>query len=172
VKLAELKTIVDRTLGLSRGAGDLDVTVRIYRPGSVGAAPCVAVKQAGQGIDWESGRFELFVDEFLTTITDEQREDLSRLASKGVTWASYEHHKKTQARIAELQAQYKAAERTLESLGYTYSVGSSMGGVWEPPKEDTEVLADFGRSVRYVDPCPNQSLEQWLDYVWREASKS
>lgn len=66
----------------------------------------------------------------------------------------------------------QAAVATLKSLGYTYSVGSSMGGVWEPPKEDTEVLADFGRSVRYVDPYPNQSLEQWLDYVWREASKS
>lgn len=64
MKLSELKKAIERAEQFSSRArnDDPDVVVVVERPGTIGGMPCVQIRFAGMGIDWDSGKFQLFTE--------------------------------------------------------------------------------------------------------------
>ncbi|HFV4773015.1 TPA: hypothetical protein ACIWR0_005522, partial [Escherichia coli] len=51
---------------------DMDVTIVVHSPGSIGSTPSVEVQSIHAGFDWDSGKVLIFPAQPLTTLTPEQ----------------------------------------------------------------------------------------------------
>ena len=88
------------------------VAIAIHRPGSLGGSPIVDVKDveivhikdATKGIDWDSRKIILTLEQEVSTLTPEQRDAITADVKKGQSRESYEQFKAFKARIAKLEA--------------------------------------------------------------------
>jgi hypothetical protein len=64
----KLREFIERLAKLEKlqRASALEVVIPIGRPGSVGGTPCVGIKTFGKGLDWDSGKFQLWPEVTLT----------------------------------------------------------------------------------------------------------
>lgn len=73
MKVRDLLARINREVELRPGREgkilDAEVTIIVSRPGAVGPTPCVFVRAAGMGIDWDHGRFQLWPEKVLKELT-------------------------------------------------------------------------------------------------------
>ena len=105
MKLSELKRIIDLTVESLMPYDDPEVMVNITTSGSVGGTPCVKVKNAFKGFDWDSGKFIIMSDEPVMKVNQKTVEELRKEAEK-IGWDIYEN-RSLKAEVKKLKDKIK-----------------------------------------------------------------
>ncbi|HBN0733570.1 TPA: hypothetical protein L1N70_003459 [Escherichia coli] len=95
---------------------DMDVTIVVYSPGSIGSTPSVEVQSIHAGFDWDSGKVLIFPAQPLTTLTPEQITDITDSVRKGQSWHAYQEYKKHKEQLEKLSIELDAAKQRIAEL--------------------------------------------------------
>ena len=91
MKFSKFSELVNRILSNNHShRRDMDVTIVIHSPGSIGSTPSVEVQSIHAGFDWDSGKVLIFPAQPLTTLTPEQITDITDSVRKGQSWHAYQ----------------------------------------------------------------------------------
>lgn len=113
MELQKFLTQLDRIfVENGRGCAKDRVAIAIHRPGSIGGSPIVDVKDveivhikdATKGIDWDSRKIILRLEQEVSALTPEQRDAITADVKKGQSRESYEQFKAFKSKIAKLEA--------------------------------------------------------------------
>lgn len=111
---------------------DVQLSVRIFKPGMIGGTPCVPVKRLDQGFDWDAGKVLITPDVELTTLTAEEVADIRTSVAAGQSWHAYQVQKKLRDERDALAAKVEELEQTIaanalgqaaELFGWAYGLG-------------------------------------------------
>lgn len=95
---------------------DMDVTIVVHSPGSIGSTPSVEVQSIHAGFDWDSGKVLIFPAQPLTTLTPEQITDITDSVRKGQSWHAYQEYKKHKEQLEKLSIELDAAKQRVAEL--------------------------------------------------------
>ncbi|EJN6897304.1 hypothetical protein V9S29_004804, partial [Escherichia coli] len=95
---------------------DMDVTIVVHSPGSIGSTPSVEVQSIHAGFDWDSGTVLIFPAQPLTTLTPEQITDITDSVRKGQSWHAYQEYKKHKEQLEKLSIELDAAKQRIAEL--------------------------------------------------------
>lgn len=105
--------IAERILGPSSRTLDLEARIVVQSQGSVGSTPSVAVSSVQAGFDWDNGKFLIYPEQALTTLTPDDVAAIRDSVRKGGSWHAYQQYKKQAERIKVLEAEL-AAQRAAQ----------------------------------------------------------
>ena len=95
---------------------DMDVTIVVHSPGSIGSTPSVEVQSIHAGFDWDSGKVLIFPSQPLTTLTPEQITDITDSVRKGQSWHAYQEYKKHKEQLEKLSIELESAKNHIAEL--------------------------------------------------------
>ncbi|EEY6126172.1 hypothetical protein EWV24_13885 [Escherichia coli] len=114
MKFSKFSELVNRILSNNHSQRrDMDVTIVVHSPGSIGSTPSVEVQSIHAGFDWDSGKVLIFPAQPLTTLTPEQITDSVR---KGQSWHAYQEYKKHKEQLEKLSIELDAAKQRIAEL--------------------------------------------------------
>ena len=117
MKFSKFSELVNRILSNNHShRRDMDVTIVIHSPGSIGSTPSVEVQSIHAGFDWDSGKVLIFPSQPLTTLTPEQITDITDSVRKGQSWHAYQEYKKHQEQLEKLSIELDAAKQRVAEL--------------------------------------------------------
>ena len=109
MKFSKFSELVNRILSNNHShRRDMDVTIVVHSPGSIGSTPSVEVQSIHAGFDWDSGKVLIFPSQPLTTLTPEQITDITDSVRKGQSWHAYREYKKHQEQLEKLSIELDA----------------------------------------------------------------
>lgn len=74
MKFSKFSELVNRILSNNHShRRDMDVTIVIHSPGSIGSTPSVEVQSIHAGFDWDSGKVLIFPAQPLPVVPDDNR---------------------------------------------------------------------------------------------------
>lgn len=104
MKLTQLHELLTKAvLALSSRAGEVDVSIAIHKPGSVGGTPTIEINHASMGFDWDAKKFILSTEQPLSVLTEDERKAIEKSVRQGQSWHAYQDHLKAQAKSKALQ---------------------------------------------------------------------
>lgn len=95
---------------------DMDVTIVVHSPGSIGSTPSVEVQSIHAGFDWDSGKVLIFPSQPLTTLTPEQITDITDSVRKGQSWHAYQEYKNHKEQLEKLSIELESAKNHIAEL--------------------------------------------------------
>ncbi|EAU6798981.1 hypothetical protein EH000_22645 [Salmonella enterica] len=117
MKFSKFSELVNRILSNNHShLRDMDVTIVVHSPGSIGSTPSVEVQSIHAGFDWDSGKVLIFPSQPLTTLTPEQITDITDSVRKGQSWHAYQEYKKHQEQLEKLSIELDAAKQRIAEL--------------------------------------------------------
>lgn len=117
MKFSKFSELVNRILSNNHShRRDMDVTIVVHSPGSIGSTPSVEVQSIHAGFDWDSGKVLIFPAQPLTTLTPEQITDITDSVRKGQSWHAYQEYKKHKEQLEKLSIELDAARRRIAEL--------------------------------------------------------
>ncbi|HHR3626099.1 TPA: hypothetical protein ACS5S7_003872 [Escherichia coli] len=117
MKFSKFSELVNRILSNNHShRRDMDVTIVVYSPGSIGSTPSVEVQSIHAGLDWDSGKVLIFPAQPLTTLTPEQITDITDSVRKGQSWHAYQEYKKHKEQLEKLSIELDAAKQRIAEL--------------------------------------------------------
>ena len=117
MKFSKFSELVNRILSNNHShRRDMDVTIVVHSPGSIGSTPSVEVQSIHAGFDWDSGKVLIFPSQPLTTLTPEQITDITDSVRKGQSWQAYQEYKKHQEQLEKLSIELDAAKQRIAEL--------------------------------------------------------
>lgn len=117
MKFSKFSELVNRILSNNHShRRDMDVTIVVYSPGSIGSTPSVEVQSIHAGFDWDSGKVLIFPAQPLTTLTPEQITDITDSVRKGQSWHAYQEYKKHKEQLEKLSIELDAAKQRIAEL--------------------------------------------------------
>ena len=117
MKFYKFSELVNRILSNNHShRRDMDVTIVVHSPGSIGSTPSVEVQSIHAGFDWDSGKVLIFPSQPLTTLTPEQITDITDSVRKGQSWHAYQEYKKHQEQLEKLSIELDAAKQRIAEL--------------------------------------------------------
>ncbi|HGT7467632.1 TPA: ead/Ea22-like family protein [Escherichia coli] len=117
MKFSKFSELVNRILSNNHShRRDMDVTIVVHSPGSIGSTPSVEVQSIHVGFDWDSGKVLIFPSQPLTTLTPEQITDITDSVRKGQSWHAYQEYKKHQEQLEKLSIELDAAKQRIAEL--------------------------------------------------------
>ena len=117
MKFSKFSELVNRILSNNHShRRDMDVTIVVHSPGSIGSTPSVEVQSIHAGFDWDSGKVLIFPSQPLTTLTPEQITDITDSVRKGQSWHAYQEYKKHQEQLEKLSIELDAAKQRVAEL--------------------------------------------------------
>ncbi|HIC1366190.1 TPA: hypothetical protein ACWZ6N_004573 [Escherichia coli] len=117
MKFSKFSELVNRILSNNHShRRDMDVTIVIHSPGSIGSTPSVEVQSIHAGFDWDSGKVLIFPAQPLTTLTPEQITDITDSVRKGQSWHAYQEYKKHKEQLEKLSIELDAAKQRIADL--------------------------------------------------------
>ncbi|MBS4312078.1 DUF551 domain-containing protein [Escherichia coli] len=117
MKFSKFSELVNRILSNNHShRRDMDVTIVIHSPGSIGSTPSVEVQSIHAGFDWDSGKVLIFPSQPLTTLTPEQITDITDSVRKGQSWHAYQEYKKHKEQLEKLSIELDAAKQRVAEL--------------------------------------------------------
>ncbi|EKD6418514.1 hypothetical protein OSV21_002578 [Escherichia coli] len=117
MKFSKFSELVNRILSNNHShRRDMDVTIVVHSPGSIGSTPSVEVQSIHAGFDWDSGKVLIFPAQPLTTLTPEQITDITDSVRKGQSWHAYQEYKKHKEQLEKLSIELDAARRRITEL--------------------------------------------------------
>lgn len=117
MKFSKFSELVNRILSNNHShRRDMDVTIVIHSPGSIGSTPSVEVQSIHAGFDWDSGKVLIFPAQPLTTLTPEQITDITDSVRKGQSWHAYQEYKKHKEQLEKLSIERDAAKQRVAEL--------------------------------------------------------
>lgn len=123
MKFSKFSELVNRILSNNHShRRDMDVTIVIHSPGSIGSTPSVEVQSIHAGFDWDSGKVLIFPSQPLTTLTPEQITDITDSVRKGQSWHAYQEYKKHKEQLEKLSIELDAAKQRIAELEGNFTV--------------------------------------------------
>ncbi|EAP9918971.1 TPA: hypothetical protein KFU03_002602 [Escherichia coli] len=117
MKFSKFSELVNRILSNNHShRRDMDVTIVVYSPGSIGSTPSVEVQSIHAGFDWDSGKVLIFPAQPLTTLTPEQITDITDSVRKGQSWHAYQEYKKHKEQLEKLSIELDTAKQRIAEL--------------------------------------------------------
>ncbi|EAM6711262.1 hypothetical protein ACI5OG_004250 [Salmonella enterica subsp. enterica serovar Derby] len=117
MKFSKFSELVNRILSNNQShRRDMDVTIVVHSPGSIGSTPSVEVQSIHAGFDWDSGKVLIFPAQPLTTLTPEQITDITDSVRKGQSWHAYQEYKKHKEQLEKLSIELDAAKQRIAEL--------------------------------------------------------
>ncbi|MFQ7905626.1 hypothetical protein ACIMN3_19720 [Escherichia coli] len=117
MKFSKFSELVNRILSNNHShRRDMDVTIIVHSPGSIGSTPSVEVQSIHAGFDWDSGKVLIFPAQPLTTLTPEQITDITDSVRKGQSWHAYQEYKKHQEQLEKLSIELDTAKQRIAEL--------------------------------------------------------
>ncbi|EKF3394657.1 hypothetical protein OY653_004590, partial [Escherichia coli] len=117
MKFSKFSELVNRILSNNHShRRDMDVTIVVHSPGSIGSTPSVEVQSIHAGFDWDSGKVLIFPAQPLTALTPEQITDITDSVRKGQSWHAYQEYKKHKEQLEKLSIELDAARRRITEL--------------------------------------------------------
>ncbi len=117
MKFSKFSELVNRILSNNHShRRDMDVTIVIHSPGSIGSTPSVEVQSIHAGFDWDSGKVLIFPAQPLTTLTPEQITDITDSVRKGQSRHAYQEYKKHKEQLEKLSIELDAAKQRVAEL--------------------------------------------------------
>ena len=117
MKFSKFSELVNRILSNNHShRRDMDVTIVVHSPGSIGSKPSVEVQSIHAGFDWDSGKVLIFPAQPLTTLTPEQITDITDSVRKGQSWHAYQEYKKHKEQLEKLSIELDAAKQRIAEL--------------------------------------------------------
>ncbi|MFY0496501.1 hypothetical protein ACOMFJ_24615 [Escherichia coli] len=117
MKFSKFSELVNRILSNNHShRRDMDVTIVVHSPGSIGSTPSVEVQSIHAGFDWDSGKVLILPSQQLTTLTPEQITDITDSVRKGQSWHAYQEYKKHQEQLEKLSIELEAAKQRIAEL--------------------------------------------------------
>ncbi|EEW9410762.1 hypothetical protein D4018_18535 [Escherichia coli] len=117
MKFSKFSELVNRILSNNHThRRDMDVTIVVHSPGSIGSTPSVEVQSIHAGFDWDSGKVLIFPSQPLTTLTPEQITDITDSVRKGQSWHAYQEYKKHKEQLEKLSMELEAAKQREKDL--------------------------------------------------------
>ncbi|CAD5625008.1 putative EA22-like protein [Escherichia coli] len=114
MKFSKFSELVNRILSNNHiHRRDMDVTIVVHSPGSIGSTPSVEVQSIHAGFDWDSGKVLIFPAQPLTTLTPEQITDITDSVRKGQSWHAYQEYRKHKEQLDKLSNELEAAKSKL-----------------------------------------------------------
>lgn len=123
MKFSKFSELVNRILSNNHiHRRDMDVTIVVHSPGSIGSTPSVEVQSIHAGFDWDSGKVLIFPAQPLTTLTPEQITDITDSVRKGQSWHAYQEYKKHKEQLEKLSIELDAAKQRIAELEGNFTV--------------------------------------------------
>ncbi|HBC0802387.1 TPA: hypothetical protein ISC65_004450 [Escherichia coli] len=117
MKFSKFSELVNRILSNNHShRRDMDVTIVVHSPGSIGSTPSIEVQSIHAGFDWDSGKVLIFPAQPLTTLTPEQITDITDSVRKGQSWHAYQEYKKHQEQLEKLSIELDTAKQRIAEL--------------------------------------------------------
>ncbi|WHG49637.1 hypothetical protein [Escherichia coli] len=117
MKFSKFSELVNRILSNNHShRRDMDVTIVVHSPGSIGSTPSVEVQSIQVGFDWDAGQVMIFPAQPLTTLTPEQITDITDSVRKGQSWHAYQEYKKHKEQLEKLSIELDAAKQRIAEL--------------------------------------------------------
>ncbi|GAB7840106.1 hypothetical protein LAY37_23455 [Escherichia coli] len=117
MKFSKFSELVNRILSNKHShRRDMDVTIVVHSPGSIGSTPSVEVQSIHAGFDWDSGKVLIFPAQPLTTLTPEQITDITDSVRKGQSWHAYQEYKKHKEQLEKLSIELDTAKQRIAEL--------------------------------------------------------
>ncbi|HEA5268690.1 TPA: ead/Ea22-like family protein [Escherichia coli] len=122
---------------------DMDVTIVVHSPGSIGSTPSVEVQSIHAGFDWDSGKVLIFPAQPLTTLTPEQITDITDSVRKGQSWHAYQEYKKHKEQLEKLSIELDAAKQRIAELeGNCAALAAENAGIKSAIPESRDIEDD------------------------------
>ncbi|EBV0707509.1 hypothetical protein JGL35_19870 [Salmonella enterica subsp. enterica serovar Derby] len=163
MKFSKFSELVNRILSNNHShRRDMDVTIVVHSPGSIGSTPSVEVQSIHAGFDWDSGKVLIFPAQPLTTLTPEQITDITDSVRKGQSWHAYQEYKKHKEQLEKLSIELDAAKQRIAELeGNCAALAAENAGL-------KDYLAPIGLKVEgtpttdaFLDEVRAQGLEMF-----------
>lgn len=123
MKFSKFSELVNRILSNKHSQRcDMNVTIVVHSPGSIGSTPSVDVQSIQAGFDWDSGQVMIFPAQQLTTLTPEQVADITESVRKGQSWHAYQEYKKHKEQLEKLSIELDAAKQRIAELEGNFTV--------------------------------------------------
>ena len=133
MKFSKFSELVNRILSNNHShRRDMDVTIVVHSPGSIGSTPSVEVQSIHAGFDWDSGKVLIFPAQPLTTLTPEQITDITDSVRKGQSWHAYQEYKKHKEQLEKLSIELDAAKQRIAELEGKYVRRHATRGLTTP----------------------------------------
>ena len=117
MKFSKFSELVNRILSNNHShRRDMDVTIVVHSPGSIGSTPSVEVQSIHAGFDWDSGKVLIFPAQPLTTLRPEQITDITDSVRKGQSWHAYQEYKKHKEQLEKLSIELDTAKQRIAEL--------------------------------------------------------
>ncbi|HIB0667316.1 TPA: ead/Ea22-like family protein [Escherichia coli] len=122
---------------------DMDVTIVVHSPGSIGSTPSVEVQSIHAGFDWDSGKVLIFPAQPLTTLTPEQITHITDSVRKGQSWHAYQEYKKHKEQLEKLSIELDAAKQRIAELeGNFTALAAENAGIKSAIPESRDIEDD------------------------------
>lgn len=144
MKFSKFSELVNRILSNNHShRRDMDVTIVVHSPGSIGSTPSVEVQSIHAGFDWDSGKVLIFPAQPLTTLTPEQITDITDSVRKGQSWHAYQEYKKHKEQLEKLSIELNAAKQRIAELeGNCAALAAENAGIKSAIPESRDIEDD------------------------------
>ncbi|HCR8264993.1 TPA: ead/Ea22-like family protein [Shigella flexneri] len=144
MKFSKFSELVNRILSNNHShRRDMDVTIVVHSPGSIGSTPSVEVQSIHAGFDWDSGKVLIFPAQPLTTLTPEQITDITDSVRKGQPWHAYQEYKKHKEQLEKLSIELDAAKQRIAELeGNCAALAAENAGIKSAIPESRDIEDD------------------------------
>ncbi|HGA1742425.1 TPA: ead/Ea22-like family protein [Escherichia coli] len=144
MKFSKFSELVNRILSNNHShRRDMDVTIVVHSPGSIGSTPSVEVQSIHAGFDWDSGKVLIFPAQPLTTLTPEQITDITDSVRKGQSWHAYQEYKKHKEQLEKLSIEIDAAKQRIAELeGNFTALAAENAGIKSAIPESRDIEDD------------------------------
>ncbi|AWX36255.1 ead/Ea22-like family protein [Escherichia coli] len=144
MKFSKFSELVNRILSNNHShRRDMDVTIVVHSPGSIGSTPSVEVQSIHAGFDWDSGKVLIFPAQPLTTLTPEQITDITDSVRKGQSWHAYQEYKKHKEQLEKLSIELDAANQRIAELeGNCAALAAENAGIKSAIPESRDIEDD------------------------------
>ncbi|EKD0811046.1 hypothetical protein OQ309_001991 [Escherichia coli] len=144
MKFSKFSELVNRILSNNHShRRDMDVTIVVHSPGSIGSTPSVEVQSIHAGFDWDSEKVLIFPAQPLTTLTPEQITDITDSVRKGQSWHAYQEYKKHKEQLEKLSIELDAAKQRIAELeGNFTALAAENAGIKSAIPESRDIEDD------------------------------
>ncbi|EFN8445580.1 hypothetical protein EBP71_16305 [Escherichia coli O5] len=166
MKFYKFSELVNRILSNNHShRRDIDVTIVVHSPGSIGSTPSVEVQSIQVGFDLDAGQVMIFPAQPLTTLTPEQVADITDSVRKGQSWHAYQEYKKHKEQLEKLSIELDAAKQRVAELEAS-RVTLAEENSW------LKMLIEDHASCTAVCPnCSHEEPSETDDIVWSYRSR-
>lgn len=144
---------------------DMDVTIVVHSPGSIGSTPSVEVQSIHAGFDWDSGKVLIFPAQPLTTLTPAQVADITDSVRKGQSWHAYQEYKKHKEQLEKLSIELDAAKQRVAELE------ASRVTLAEENSWLKMLIEDHAGCTAVCPNCSHEEPSETDDIVWSYRSR-